>query len=86
MTNLTYLERLGLLNLRDNDFGPNMSWADSVNDSRHPSLPEKSIPGVIASLNKKGLVQSYGRGRDAVIAVLQAGLDAVADEPDPRDR
>ena len=85
MTNLTYLERLALLNLRDNDFG-NGVWADSVNDSRHPSIPEKSIPGVISSLNKKGMVRSQGRGRDAFIDVLQAGLDAVADEPDPRDK
>lgn len=39
-------------------------------------LPSTSIPGVISSLSKKGLVACYGRGKDATVELTSAGFDA----------
>jgi hypothetical protein len=84
MSNITAKERAVLRAIRDSEFndGHDTSaiWTFSVWDNvdRTVVTDRASLGGVIASCVAKGLVSECGRGRDAEIALTQAGLDAVS--------
>jgi hypothetical protein len=56
----------------DNNPVNNPVWSFSCN----PFENKKTLSGVVASLSKKGLVNSGGTGQNACITLLQAGMDA----------
>ena len=78
---ITELEKLALLNIRDNDFstGPTSEiWSDSINDSPHANVPSASLGGVISSLRKKNLARSQGDGDESTIHLTEQGAALAA--------
>jgi hypothetical protein len=84
MTKITNKELLALKGILASDFldgdPPVGKWVWSW--SANPFESAKSFGGVVASLTKKGLAQQSGdTGKDACVAITQAGVDAVNDSP-----
>lgn len=75
--NVTDSEYKVLRALRTNhygDAGETETWTSCINDADEPSgITGKSLSGVIASLNKKGLVKSYEDGRDSTVCLTNEG-------------
>jgi len=57
-------------------------WADCIDPV--PGVPRTSVPGVVSSLNRKGLMVSSGDGGDACACLTTWGV-AVAREIGGRD-
>lgn len=54
-------------------------WADSLDKGPHGEfIPRAGFGGIISSLVKKGLVCSWGSGRDAVVQLTDAGAEVVS--------
>ena len=54
-------------------------WANAIDDSAEPcDLPGPTLSGVCGSLARKGLIRSWGHGRDASIALTAEGFEASA--------
>lgn len=54
-------------------------WADTIElnaAENGEKVTGKAISGVVASLNKKGYVYSYGSGPDATVTVTKQGWEA----------
>lgn len=85
--NLTALETKLLRNIALNEYAPGNGaepashadcgavWSNCL-DCGPETIAPTSIPGVVASLVKKGLVWQEGSGREAVVALTSAGFDA----------
>ena len=84
MTNTTANEATILRSIARNEFSPGNgaepeSFADCgpVWSNCLDGIPARAIPGVVASLSKKGLVLcSGGRADEATVALTQAGFEA----------
>lgn len=80
---LTQNETYVLDRLADNDFMDGLTGRDAVGKELWsdciyaPDLPSTSIPGVVSSLSKKGLVKCAGTGRDATLWLTEAGAAIV---------
>ena len=80
---ITTNERAVLEAIRDSEYndGADTSaiWTFSVWDNIDRTIvpSRKSLGGIIASLVAKDLVREGGSGKDAQIALTQAGLDAI---------
>lgn len=77
----TYSEKKVLRALLTNYFGDGVPsaliWADSINDAKEPSgIEGKALAAVCSNLVQKGLVVGQDRGRDAVIRLTPAGVEA----------
>jgi hypothetical protein len=53
-------------------------WTWSVSDTFACDYPRRSFPGVVASLNKKGLTGSDEAGEDSTIWLTEAGAEQIA--------
>lgn len=75
---ITTLENKVLLAIGFNNFGDGPGteiWADCINDSgRDSGIEGKTLSGVVANLKKKGLIDCYGKGRDACIRMTDVGI------------
>lgn len=80
--NVTHLERLVLVNIAENEYAPGNGmrperaddatcWSDSI-DCGPNTIAASSIPGVVSSLSKKGLVLAGGEG----VTLTEAGFEA----------
>ena len=79
MTNLTMLELAVLKALDDSEYGDALTdgvWTFSVQDHMPAGVPARSLGGIVASLTKKGCVVACDHGRDAYIAMTNAGAQA----------
>lgn len=80
---LTQNETYLLARLADNDFMDGLTGRDAVGKELWsdciyaPDLASTSIPGVVSSLSKKGMVRCANTGRDAVIWLTEAGAAAI---------
>lgn len=83
-TNLTANEAAVLHNIATNDFAPLNGDRPTTFAETGPvwsnclgGVPSGSIPGVVASLSKKGLVTcSGGRGDEATVSLTEEGFAA----------
>jgi hypothetical protein len=79
MTNLTMLELAVLKALDDSEYGEALTdgvWTFSVQDHMPAGVPARSLGGIVASLTKKGFARACDHGRDAYIAMTDAGAAA----------
>lgn len=85
-TNLTALELAGLRAIDASEYGEFLLdeiWAFSVADNIDKSIAKKSVPGIVSSLSKKGLVRCSGGGQpisrgapdDATTAMTDKGVE-----------
>ena len=85
-TNLTALELLALRAIDRSEYGEFLDepiWAFSVADNIDKSVAKKSVPGIVSSLSKKGLVHCSGGGQpisrgapdDATISMSDKGIE-----------
>jgi hypothetical protein len=84
---LTELEAKLLRNIALNDYQPlnggepklfsqtSAVWSNCL-DCGPETIAKKSIPGIVASLVKKGLVWTMDAGTDSTIALTEAGFNA----------
>lgn len=72
--NLTPLELAALKNLTTHGFDGPEYWAWCATGG---IVSAKATGGVVASLQKKGLVTCQGRGEDAMITITPTGLLAL---------
>lgn len=81
--NVTELEKKMLVSLLHCHYGDrgDWIWAWAHNDSFKPhGLSEKSVPGIIGSLVKKGLMWSDGQtGRDSCMGLTSEGQAAATE-------
>lgn len=82
-TNITKNEAIILHSIATSEFAPGngarpTSYAETgaVWSNCLDGVPRTSIPGVVASLSKKGLVTCEGAGSEAVVAMTEAGFAA----------
>lgn len=80
-TKLTDLERQAIQGILDSDYMDGMTGADCVDHmvwtwSANPFGTKAKFAGVISSLNQKGFTKSTDEGRDSVIWITKAGMDA----------
>lgn len=74
---LTQSELAVLSAIDASEYGDSLTdavWTFTIAD--HSGLKPRSIPGVIASLNKKGLTTSIDDGKDSCIQMTRAGVRA----------
>jgi hypothetical protein len=80
---LTDNERMALQGIVDSDFidgeHPVDKWVWSFSANPWDGDPKESrkFAGTLVSLIKKGLAKQDGEGRDACVAITQAGYDAL---------
>jgi hypothetical protein len=87
MNNLTALETLLLRNIAQNLYQPGNGaepaafsdldcvWSSCLNEIKSgEKIPDKSLPGVTASLVKKGLATVSGRGADSTVRLTETGF------------
>lgn len=48
-------------------------WTDCLQDEC-PHIAPRSLPGIISSLSRKGVVTCDGRGRDACVTLIDTSL------------
>lgn len=75
MQRVTEKEKSVLEAISNSDYDPEQTWA--WEPTQKSGLPPKSVPGVISSLVKKGLVWSQGEGEEAEVGLTEAGFDAL---------
>ncbi len=85
--NITPLEAKILINIAENELSPGngavpathkdagSTWANCLGIGPE-EIEARSIPGVVASLSKKGLAWCSGKGKEAEVGLTQAGFDA----------
>jgi hypothetical protein len=91
VTNLTTLEIAVLDCIARNTYQPvngdvpdtfedtSSIWSRLILDSSSTyvgTIRPRSLPGVVASLSKKGLVTTYEDGKDSTVALTRAGFEA----------
>jgi hypothetical protein len=68
-----------IMNIAENNFSNQPGdtiWANSLADGPNGEFINKlSFPGIISSLSKKGLVKTWGRGKDACVKLTEAGIE-----------
>lgn len=71
---ITENEKKMIVNIAENNFGDGPVWADSLHEGPYGEFVERSsFPGIVSSLVKKGLAGTWGKGRDAEIALTLDG-------------
>lgn len=84
---LTAMELAALTAIDHSEYGDALDepiWSFSVTDNIDKAIPKKSVPGIVSSLSKKGLVHCSGGGApistgapdDATIMMSEAGIRA----------
>ena len=60
--------------------GDGAIWANGINDAAEPSgITGRALSALVKSLVAEGLIESQGRGRDAVIMITERGMRQLRD-------